>query len=226
MKNNRIIKAALATLTESERKLVWLLTHESARREDVLSFLSCYDIDNESAVSSFLINDLLDRYGIEATESECVPRIRGLKEYFHFHNTTALMKCPAGQTLLDVDLYLKHRYPNEIRPFTALDGFISAERFSALFGRRYTKSILETAKTVGVQNRQYLLPDDRYTADIVTLGLYYSLRWEGSASRTVCYIYDMYRYCSDKKPTIRARALIVRKSIRHKLGRIKRWLLK
>lgn len=226
MQNNRIIEKAIATLTESERKLIWLLTNEKICKKDVLSFLTSYDIDNETAVTSFLINELLDRFEIEAGESECVPRIRGLKEYFRFHNISAVMKCPTGQTLLDVDLYLKLRYPNEIRPFTSLDGVISKERFSSLFGCYYTKKILSTLKPVRLQNREYLIPDDYYLADIVTLGLYYSMYCGGSAAKTICYIYDMYRYCSDKNTTAGLKLIIVRKSIRHKLRRLKRWLLK
>lgn len=227
MKNKRIIKAALAALTESERRLLQLLTNDSAGREDVLSFLAGYDIDNETAVSSFLINELLDRFGIGAAESELVPRIRGLKEYFRFQNAAAVMQTPCGTVITDADLYLKLRYPDEIRPFTAQDAAGQrGEWIPCIYGASYTKRLLHSARAVTVQQREYMLPEERYLPDLLLHKLKCAAQGGDSSGRALCWLYDMHRFCGSSGRTVYASLGIGMEIAGHLAGRIKRWLLK
>lgn len=225
MKRNKLIADALAMLTDTERKLLCLLTEETATGEEVIDFLNHYEINGESAVSTFLINDLLDKYRLQEYDIPSIPRIRGVSEFYRFQNATAIMRQPADEPFVDIDLYLKIKYPDDIRPFPTFQVFLDRKGLVYLTGRKYADKVLNRLEPAELQNKEYFIPEDSFLPDIVYMGLYRSVRYKQNKAGTLCYLYDRHRYCSGKKPSLALRLSLLKQNIRHRLGRVKRWLL-
>lgn len=85
-----------------------------------------------------------------------------------------MARIPTDEVITDPDLFMKIRYPDEIRPITAADPFLSRNELTRLLGKRYTQRIVASAVPVTVRNKTYLIPDDRYLTDMICLGSYLS----------------------------------------------------
>lgn len=226
MKNSRIVKQALSALTATERELFSLLAKDDLRKDEVTGFLDRYKIDDESSVSTFLINDLLDKCHLQESDHSSVPRIRGVSAFYRFQNATALMRLPADEVIADLDLFLKIRFPDEVRPFPAAQARFDRAGLIATTGKACAEKVFSGPVPVKLQNREYLIPDDRFLPDIVFLGLYLALHRGRNRQNLLCYLYDVYRYCPDRKPRFGLRFSVCKKKIRHRLGRVKRWLFR
>lgn len=225
MMSSKIAGRAFSALSGTEREVLSLLTAEKGTKEEFLGFLARYDIDNQASETTFLLNELLDRYRLQASDDPIIPRVRGLADFYRFQNATALMRQPANEAVVDADLYLKLRFPDDIRPFSALQPFLSREELKSIAGGRYAALLLKNTVSVDLHNNGYRIPEDRFMPDMIFLALYRSLRAGGNKRSTVCYLYDLYRYCPDKKPGLLLRFSILKKQLRRKAGGIKRWLL-
>lgn len=226
MKSNRIFKRAFSELTDTERELFFLLTGEKTTRENVIDFLHKYKIDEEPSVSTFFINDLLNRFQLQEEESPFIPRIRGVATFFRFQNATALMHQPGGELITDPDLILKIRFQDEIRPFPASQAVLDQNVLKHLAGTGYRNRISKETVSVRLKNREYLIPKDSFLPDILYLGLLWAIRYGQNKNNVLCYLYDIYRYCEGKKPSKWVRFSALKMELRHKAGRIKRWRLR
>lgn len=226
MISRKLLNDALSALTDTERKLIDLLTRSDVVKEEAAGFLKQYDIDRESSVATFLLNDLLDRFSLGETDSPSVPRIRGLTDFYRFQNATAMMRRPPDTVTVDADLLLRIRHPDTVRPFGAAHPFMDEKGLAGLIGKKRAGRILKDPEPVRLMNRAYLVPKERYVAEIIYLELYRALRYGQAGCNLICYVYDVYRYCEGKKPEIGFDAAILKINLRHKLGKVKRWLLK
>lgn len=226
MKSNRIIIHSSKALTNTEKCLLTLLTKENATKDDVIEFLKHYDIDFEIASTTFLINDLLDRFDIQKSDNPTIPRIRGLSEFFRFQNATILMNHMTNEVIFDTDFILKILYPNTIRPIHSCYQFLEKEEFVSLAGMKFANKLINGAKKVKMLNKEFLIPPEQYLLDIIYLGLYRSIKYNKNRENAICYIYDIYRYCNEMKLTNELQFSIQKTEIRHMFGRVKRWFLK
>lgn len=219
------MKEAISSLSDTERKLLFLLTDGNATKKDAVDFLVYYDIDNETAVSTFLLNDVMAKFQLQGLDCPAISRIKGVANFYRFQNVTALMQLMANEPVLDVDLVLKLRFPDDIRPFTPLNVFLNKRRFRGVVGMIHANKVLKKLVPVKMQNKVYLIPEDIFLPDMVYAGLYRSLQYEHNRSNAVCYLYDLYRYFPDSRPSGELCFSIFIVEIRHILGRIKRWIL-
>lgn len=226
MRSNRIIRQAFKTLTDGEKELFSLLTGKATEKQDVITFLNHYDIDNEAAASSFLINELLDRFGPDEQDSPIIPRIRGLKEYFHFHNAAVMARIPSGETIVDHNLYLKIMHPDEVRPFTSVDRLMSRNDYDSIFGKGLAVRLLKDAVSTGIQTKEFIIPEERHLVEIINLELFLALADNSDTGSLLTSLYDMERYCKDEKPGAYVAGLLAVRGVRRRLGRVKRWLLR
>ena len=200
MKNNIIIRQASEALTNGERELLFFLTDRTAKKQDIISFLNRYDIDQESAASSFLMNELIDRFCLEEQDSPIIPRIKGLKNFFHFHNAAVMARLSSDEVILDPDLYLKIRFPDKVRPFTMMETFLSKRDSYDLFGGKFTDRLLSDTVLIKVQRNVFTVPDEKHLLDMLYFRLYLSLRVSQRGGDLLLYLYDLDRYCSGRTP--------------------------
>lgn len=226
MFSNWIRKYAYKKLTDAERELYDLLTQDKCGKSEVLGFLQRYDIDHETAVTTYFINFLLDRFQLSEADHPSIPRIRGVAAFFRFQNATALMKLPTNEIITDVDLALRIRYSKDIRPFSAVQSFSNQNSFRKLFAGSYVKKALKCPVTVKMQNKEYRLPADKYLPILLYGWLYRACRYRYNRNAVICYLYDIWRYCDDYKPGIGLYRSLGKMELRHWGGTVKRWFLK
>ena len=223
MKSKKIINKAFSSLSKKEQELFNLLNSSDLTKENVLIFLNDYDIESESASISFLINELIDRFDINEADSPLIPRIKGLKEYFHFNNATALMNRKDEEVILDLNLYLKIQHPEVTRPFSVKTTFLTKEYLEFFFGKKYIKKLIDNSIKVKFQNKEFSIPEEKHLNDIIFIGLFLAATYQMNESNTLSYLLDVNRYCKDLKISGTLSRKITFKNIRHKLGGIKRW---
>ena len=224
MKEINILDSALSSLSDTERQLLSLLKTQTTKNE-VISFINNYHIEDEPSVSTFLLNELMDKYQIQRAEVLESPRIRGLVAFFRFQNVTAIMQYP-DEKILDADMALKIKYPDVIRPFSAKKGFLDQRLLRNLAGKRYTKTVLNRLVPTKLQNKVYLISTDDVLLDLIYLEIYRSLQNGQNKDSIILHIYDLHRYYTDRKPSVALRLSLIKMRLRHFLGRIKRWALK
>ncbi|MDO5449145.1 MAG: hypothetical protein Q4F70_06020 [Clostridia bacterium] len=226
MISSKTVKNALASLSDTERQLLFLLTKKEAEKEEVIDFLKHYDIESKSSVSTFLLNELLDRFQMQNGDDPSIPRIRGVADFYRFQNATAIMQKQGDEAILDADLVLKIRYPDQIRPFAASQGFLDRGSLTRIAGKSYADKVLKKLEPVKLHNKVYSIPEESILPDLIYLGLYRSSELKQNTCNTICYMYDAYRYCAGKKPGICLRMAILTKEMQHKAGQVIRWLLR
>lgn len=226
MKTNFLFYPAKKHLSKTEKRLLSLLTASSIEKKDVLDFLKSYDIDNEKASDTFLINELLDRFSLSTSDDPGIPRIKGVKEFYRFHNINALQAIPELSEIYDVDLFLRITNKDTVRPFTSDDVFFDKKQFYAFFGKAYAGKYTASLREIKSSNKTLLLPEEKYLTDMLYVRIYYSLIYKEKAFNYTCYLYDILRYTRKKAPGISVYFFIIRRSIRHFMGNLLRIFLR
>lgn len=224
MKNNIFIKIAFDTLISDEKKLIELLTNENVKKEDIIIFLSKYDIENEPASITYMINYLLDKYDFDVLDNNKIPRIRGLKNYYRFHNTKVLMDLPTNKVIVDIDLSFRLKYKDDIRPFTSLDDFIDEDKFKKIYSKSFFNKVSYNFKNAQYNDKKYFILDDNDLLDTLYLALFRNIKHNNK--KLICNMYDIFRYFHNKMPSRKFYILATKKCIKNIIRKAKIWLLK
>lgn len=222
MKSKNIFDKAYSSLNETEKKFFSLLTNNEITKNEISSFLSTYDIDNQTASTSFLINILLEKYDFEAIDNPIIPRIKGLKDYFKFHNLTSLSRINKNESVVDIDLYLKLNNCGDIRGFSSKDSMLNESKFIRFVGKKYSSKVLASVK---LNQDDYKLPGEAFLIDLLYLKLFLSITYSNNSQNIICYLYDIYKFGKEKEISKELATILDRKMLRHKIGGIKRWVL-
>lgn len=220
MLKDLLLKKAIKYLTATEKELLGLLTAPDHTKADILNFLHGYDIDSEKASDTFLINELLERYDISEEESPLIPRIKGVKEFYRFHNINALKTLTGNAQIYDVDLFLRLTNKDTVRPFTPNDILLNDKNLSDLLGHTYAGKITNSLRDIKTANNTFRLPDEKYLTDLLFIRIYYSIIYKELDFNYACYIYDILRYSGNTCPGINVYFFIIRRSTRHFFGYI------